>query len=80
MKNRLALLLIIVFAISTSFAKNKNPKNDKDTVLAKTFSGMKWRSIGPALVSGRIADIAVDKSNVVGTADMGDAIIASLSL
>ena len=63
MKNRLVLLLIIVFAISTSFAKNKTPKNDKDTVLAKTFSGMKWRSIGPALVSGRISDIAVDKDN-----------------
>ncbi|MGD8346542.1 MAG: hypothetical protein PVI83_04820, partial [Lysobacterales bacterium] len=27
---------------------------------AKTFSGLKWRGIGPALMSGRIADIAVD--------------------
>ncbi len=63
MKNRLAFLLVILFAISTSFAKNKTPKNDKDTVLAKTFSGVKWRSIGPALVSGRISDIAVDKDN-----------------
>jgi len=25
-----------------------------------TFSGLKWRSVGPALMSGRIADIAVD--------------------
>ena len=27
---------------------------------AETFSGLEWRGIGPALMSGRIADIAVD--------------------
>ena len=63
MKNNLLILIIVVFTFTTSFAKNKNPKNEKDTVLAKTFSGLKWRSIGPALVSGRISDIAVDKNN-----------------
>ena len=26
----------------------------------KTFSGLEWRGIGPALMSGRFADIAVD--------------------
>lgn len=62
MKNITTLLFILVF-ISTSFAKNKTPKTDKDTVIAKVFSGIKWRSIGPALVSGRISDIVVDKEN-----------------
>ncbi|MCK5784265.1 MAG: hypothetical protein KAH06_07445, partial [Desulfobacterales bacterium] len=28
-----------------------------------TFSGLKWRSIGPAFASGRIADFAVDPNN-----------------
>ncbi|MBW2145088.1 MAG: glycosyl hydrolase, partial [Deltaproteobacteria bacterium] len=35
--------------------------NDKDTLFSdNTFSGLKLRSIGPALMSGRIADIAVN--------------------
>ena len=29
----------------------------------KTLSGLKWRSIGPALMAGRIADIAIDPSD-----------------
>ena len=35
--------------------------NDSDTLFSdKTFSGLKLRSIGPALMSGRIADIATN--------------------
>jgi len=29
----------------------------------KTFEGLEWRGIGPALMSGRIADIAIDPVN-----------------
>jgi len=43
---------------------------EKDTTKAKkelfdagTFSGLKWRSVGPALMSGRIADFAVNPNN-----------------
>lgn len=36
-------------------------ENDTDTLFSdKTFSGLKLRSIGPALMSGRIADIATN--------------------
>ncbi|MFB3091329.1 MAG: glycosyl hydrolase, partial [Gammaproteobacteria bacterium] len=36
-------------------------ENDKDTLFSdNTFSGLKLRSIGPALMSGRIADIAIN--------------------
>ena len=36
-------------------------ENDKDTLFSdNTFSGLKLRSIGPALMSGRIADIATN--------------------
>jgi len=34
---------------------------EKDSLLSdKTFSGIKFRSIGPAFMSGRIADITID--------------------
>ncbi len=36
-------------------------KSDKDSLLSdKTFSGLKFRNIGPAMSSGRIADIAIN--------------------
>jgi photosystem II stability/assembly factor-like uncharacterized protein len=39
-------------------------KSDKETVFnSSTFEAMELRSIGPAYMSGRIADIAVDQNN-----------------
>ena len=36
-------------------------EKDKDSLLTdKTFSGLKLRNIGPAMMSGRIADIAIN--------------------
>ena len=35
---------------------------DDDMMSAKTFAGMKVRNIGPAYMSGRVADIAVDQN------------------
>ncbi len=35
----------------------------QDTLKSSTFSGLKWRSIGPAMTSGRIADFAVNPCN-----------------
>ena len=46
--------------------KDKETKKDKpksDSLQLQSFSGMKWRSIGPALTSGRIADFAVNPAN-----------------
>ena len=34
-----------------------------DTLKSGTFGGLKWRSIGPAFTSGRIADFAVNPQN-----------------
>ena len=34
-----------------------------DTLKTDNFGGLKWRSIGPALTSGRIADFAVNPAN-----------------
>ena len=55
---KLFLLLLIPFLL---FAKFQDAK--KDTSKADIYSGLKWRSIGPAFTSGRIADFAVNPAN-----------------
>lgn len=59
-------LLLTVFLLSITHAdakKNKKNEKKKDQLEASAFSSFKWRSIGPAFTSGRIADIAVDPNN-----------------
>ena len=65
MKQRIFLLGILSFFLAFSQNKKKSNKKDDDkTLLAKTsFSGLKFRSLGPALTSGRISDIAVNPNN-----------------
>ena len=59
----LALLLAVSLALSPAQAKKKDAKAEEETddsrLKASTFSGLEMRSIGPALMSGRIADIAI---------------------
>lgn len=54
-----ALLASMVFAGSAANAQSE----DDSAFNSKTFSAMKMRNIGPAYMSGRIADIAVDQTN-----------------
>jgi len=49
------IFLTFLFLFSLTFPIHASRKAD-----TKTFSGLKFRGIGPALMSGRIADIAVD--------------------
>ncbi len=60
-----ACLLIMVFFIGTYTmeAKKKKEETKSDTLKSSTFSGLKWRSIGPAFASGRISDFAVNPDN-----------------
>ncbi|MBN1301851.1 MAG: glycosyl hydrolase [Melioribacteraceae bacterium] len=54
------LFIITLFAVNTITAK----ENKKDTLLtSSTFAGLELRNIGPAFMSGRIADIAIDPNN-----------------
>jgi photosystem II stability/assembly factor-like uncharacterized protein len=56
--SRICLLLISILFLSSNTVL---AEDDADPGLnEKTISGLKWRNIGPALMSGRIADIAVD--------------------
>ena len=55
-------------AVAVSIALSCSPtyadKNDKDEIFSSsTFKAMELRSIGPAYMSGRIADIAIDQNN-----------------
>ncbi len=49
-------------SVSKTDKKEKGAKTDakSDTLKSSNFGGMKWRSIGPAFTSGRIADFAVN--------------------
>ncbi|MDP2424175.1 MAG: YCF48-related protein [Bacteroidales bacterium] len=61
------LLLCLVLAGVPATAQKQKTKKDKqealDTIKSSVFSGLKWRSIGPAFASGRIADFAVNPAN-----------------
>ncbi|HCY45545.1 MAG TPA: hypothetical protein DHU89_02605, partial [Flavobacteriales bacterium] len=61
------LLAVFLVAFSTDIAaqkKNKNKAEDKElTYSSDLVSGLNVRGIGPALTSGRIADLAVNPNN-----------------
>ncbi len=60
MRNILLVLLIILIGFNPVKAKKKKEDEEKKSSLkSSVFSGLKWRSIGPAFVSGRISDFAV---------------------
>jgi len=59
MKKRSFPLLFLVLAFITGFVSAANTATDDSRMNSKTFKGLEFRNIGPALMSGRIADIAI---------------------
>ncbi len=63
----LFVFLVVSVTININAQKKKNKKEEKKDKPAmlnpSTYSGLKWRSIGPAYASGRIADFAVNPKN-----------------
>lgn len=59
------LVLALLCTVPLYAQKKKNAPETlvTDTLKASTFSGLKFRSIGPAFTSGRIADFAVNPNN-----------------
>ncbi len=59
------LLLIGAFLLALPQAEAKKDKDEDtgDTIKASVVSGLKFRGIGPAFASGRIADFAVNPCN-----------------
>ena len=62
-------------APKTEPQKNENAEKPREPMSSGTFDGLKLRSIGPAMISGRIVALAVDPRNraryYVGTASGG---------
>ncbi|MGE0566725.1 MAG: WD40/YVTN/BNR-like repeat-containing protein [Bacteroidia bacterium] len=59
-----SLLLVIGAQLYAQKGKKDEKKPEKPTIEKEsTYSVLKWRSIGPAVTSGRIIDLAVDASN-----------------
>lgn len=61
----LALVSAVSLMVTNPAIAEKQKKNgsSSDTLKSSQLSGLQWRSIGPALVSGRIADFAVNPAN-----------------
>lgn len=61
------MALSIIFSGIPLHAKEKKKTENKENAEKKDenaiYKGLKWRSIGPALTSGRIADFAVNPAN-----------------
>ena len=55
----LVVVLTPVSAVAQPAGENAGGEEDAGPMSAATFAGLKLRSIGPALMSGRIADIAI---------------------
>ncbi len=55
------LFLVILFALS-AWADEEAEMKEKTKFSAETFSGIRLRNIGPALMSGRISDTAIDQT------------------
>lgn len=63
-----SVCLLLSFALFAQKEKGKNAKKPNEPVAEKAlpashFSGLQFRSIGPAVTSGRIADFAVNPAN-----------------
>lgn len=61
---KILIILITLFLIQTVLLASENEKEeDTSPWQSSTFCGLKFRSIGPAFNSGRIADFAVNPKN-----------------
>ncbi len=60
-------LLLLLFSASLSAQKktaSSSPKEEtKDIISSNLLNGLQFRSVGPAITSGRIADVAVNPKN-----------------
>lgn len=57
--SKLCITLLLMLCVSFTITAQKT----SETTIDSTLSGLKFRSIGPAFMSGRIADIAIDPNN-----------------
>ncbi len=63
MKSKFLLILLSVMLVPFLLFAQDDAAKEKDLLSSSALSGLKFRSIGPALTSGRIIDFAVNKNN-----------------
>lgn len=68
MKSARLVISVLLLALSISvFAQKKTTvpvkEEPKDVLTSSLFNGLQFRSVGPAITSGRIADIAINPTN-----------------
>jgi photosystem II stability/assembly factor-like uncharacterized protein len=63
MKHLVTSIIALSVLISSSFAQKNKDDGPKSKINSSLVSGLSFRSIGPALMSGRVADIAVNPDN-----------------
>ena len=63
MKSILILSLFVISSVGVYAQRKKDKTTTNAAVEASTIGGLKFRMVGPALTSGRIADIAVHPDN-----------------
>lgn len=56
-------VLLLVSASGLMAQRGKKAEKTSDSLKTSQLSGLKWRGIGPAFASGRIADFAVNPAN-----------------
>lgn len=60
-------IVLVMFLINLTFfsyaQRNKNKEEEKKPIESSIVKGLKFRSIGPSLTSGRVSDIAVDPTH-----------------
>lgn len=63
MKKSTIFVFAVLFFSQLFIQAQKTTKEDKQPLDTINIDGLKWRSIGPSLTSGRISDIAVNPDN-----------------
>ncbi len=63
MKRNLFVIANLLLSLTFVFADKKDDTKKDTSIKSSTFSGLKFRSIGPAFTSGRISDFAVNPEN-----------------
>ncbi len=59
----LSVFIFLSFSLVLEAGHKKTEAKEPDGTDSTIFAGLKWRSIGPAMTSGRIADFAVNPEN-----------------
>ncbi|MCU0332973.1 MAG: hypothetical protein MUC75_06415, partial [Ignavibacteriaceae bacterium] len=63
LKKMLLVLFVVSLITYPIISQDKNKEEDKSPYKSSTFNGLKFRSLGPAVTSGRVVDFAVNPNN-----------------